>query len=200
MAIAIGSVRPERSASSAGSDLAFKDFVREHSGEDIHACFYCQKCTIGCPTAYMMDYKPAQLLRMIQLGQKDQVLGSSAIWMCVACETCGTRCPNQIRLAPVIDVLRQMALEGKYKPNPSVYALHQSFLDGIKLFGRVFELGVIIEHKIRCFFLNPPLVFKGLISDLLMGAGLISKGKISLLPERTKNLGDVKKLYEKAEG
>jgi hypothetical protein len=66
------------------------------------------------------------------------------------------------------------------------------------LFGRVFELGVIIEQKARLFFLKPPLVFKGLISDLLMGVGLIIKGKISLLPERTKNLGDVKKLYEKA--
>jgi heterodisulfide reductase subunit C len=185
-------------AIAVGTELAFKDVVQQRSGEDIHGCFYCQKCTIGCPTAYMMDFKPAQLLRLIQLGQKDGVLGSSAIWMCVACETCGARCPNQIRLAPVFDVLRQMALEEKHKPNPSVFALHQSFLDGIRLFGRVFELGVIIEQKARLFFLKPPLVFKGLISDLLMGVGLIIKGKISLLPERTKNLGDVKKLYEKA--
>ena len=119
-----------------GTELTFRDTVREHSGENIHGCFYCQKCTIGCPTAYVMDYKPAQLLRLIQLGQKDKVLGSSGIWMCVSCETCGTRCPNQIRLAPVMDTLRHMAMEEKYAPEPSVYALHRSFLDSIRLWGR----------------------------------------------------------------
>ena len=181
-----------------GADLTFKDVVREHSGEDIHRCFYCQKCTIGCPTAFVMGYKPAQLLRLIQLGQKDKVLGSSAIWMCVSCETCGTRCPNQIRLAPVMDVLRQMAMEANYAPQPSVYALHRSFLDSIKLWGRVHELSLIMEHKVRCLLAKPPLFFQGLISDLMMGGDLILKGKIAFLPERIKRLGEIKKLYEKS--
>ena len=181
-----------------GTDLTFKDVVRGRSGEDIHRCFYCQKCTIGCPTAYVMEHKPAQLLRLIQLGQEEKVLGSSAIWMCVSCETCGTRCPNQIRLAPVMDVLRQMAMEGNYAPQPSVYALHQSFLDSIKLWGRVHELSLIMEHKVRCLLAKPPLFFQGLISDLMMGGDLILKGKIAFLPERIKRLGEIKKLYEKS--
>ena len=179
-----------------GTDLTFRDTVREHSGEDVHACFYCQKCTIGCPTAYVMDYKPAQLLRLIQLGQKEKVLGSSAIWMCVSCETCGTRCPNHIRLAPVMDALRHMAQEGKYAPQPSVYALHQSFLDSIKLWGRVHELSLIMEHKVRCLLTKPPLFFQGLLADMMMGADLILKGKISFLPDRIKGLEEVRKLYE----
>ena len=185
-------------AIAVGTDLAFRDVVRERSGENIRGCFYCQKCTIGCPTAYVMDYKPAQLLRLIQLGQKDRVLGSSAIWMCVSCETCGTRCPNQIRLAPVIDALRQMALEEKHAPQPSVYALHRSFLDSIRLWGRVHELSLIMEHKVRCLLAKPPLFFQGLISDLIMGGDLILKGKIAFLPERIKQMGEIKKLYEKS--
>ena len=183
-----------------GTDLTFRDAVREQSGEDILGCFYCQKCTIGCPTAYVMDYQPAQLLRMIQLGQKDKVLGSSAIWMCVACETCGTRCPNRIRLAPVMDVLRQMALKEGYKPEPAVYALHRSFLDSIKLWGRVHELSLIMEHKVRCLLVEPPLFFQGLVSDMMMGGDLILKGKIALLPDRIKGLAEIKKLYEESAG
>ena len=35
------------------TDLTFRDAVRKHSGEDVHACFYRQKCAIGCPTVYM---------------------------------------------------------------------------------------------------------------------------------------------------
>jgi heterodisulfide reductase subunit C len=146
-----------------------------------------------------MDYKPAQLLRLIQLGQKDKVLGSSGIWMCVSCETCGTRCPNQIRLAPVMDTLRHMAMEEKYAPEPSVYALHRSFLDSIRLWGRVHELSLIMEHKTRCLLAKPTLFFQGLVSDMMMGLDLILKGKISFLPERIKRLGEVKKLYEEAE-
>lgn len=181
-----------------GTDLTFRDIVRERSGEDILGCFYCQKCTAGCPTAYVMDYSPARLLRMIQLGQKDEVLGSSAIWMCVSCETCGTRCPNRIRLAPVMDVLRQMALKEGYKPEPAVYALHQSFLNSIKMWGRVHELSMIMEHKVRCLLTEPPLFFRGLASDMMMGADLILKRKITFMPERVKRLREVKKLYEDA--
>ncbi|MCP4537227.1 MAG: heterodisulfide reductase [Chloroflexi bacterium] len=180
-------------------DLTFKDAVREHSGEDVHGCYYCQKCTAGCPTAYAMDYKPAQLLRMIQLGQKDQVLGSKAIWMCVACETCGTRCPNHIRLAPVMDVLRQMAQAGEYKPEPAIYALHRAFLDNIKLLGRVYEVGLVAEFKALSFFQGgPEALFRGLIPDIKMGAGIFFKGKFGLIPERVKRMEEVKKLYEEA--
>ncbi|MDY7080605.1 MAG: 4Fe-4S dicluster domain-containing protein [Chloroflexota bacterium] len=182
----------------AGTDLSFRDVVRKLSGEDIHSCFYCQKCTAGCPTAYVMDYKPARLLRLIQLGYKGEVLGSSAIWMCVSCETCGTRCPNHIRLAPVMDTLRQMALEEGYAPEPAIYALHQSFLDSIKLWGRVHELSMIMEYKTRCLLTKPPLFFRGLPSDMLMGADLVLKGKMAFVPERVKQLGEVKKLYEEA--
>lgn len=183
-----------------GSDLAFRDIVRERSGEDIHRCYYCQKCTAGCPTAYMMDYKPAHLLRMIQLGQKDVVLSSSAIWMCVGCEACGTRCPNQIRLAPLMDTLRHMALEEGHAPDPAVYALHRSFLDSIRLWGRVHELSMIMEYKVRCLLAEYPLFFRGLTGDMKMGLGLILSQKISFVPERIRRLGEVKQLFEEAVG
>jgi len=146
-----------------------------------------------------MDYKPAQLLRLIQLGQKEKVLSSSAIWMCVGCETCGTRCPNHIRLAPMMDALRYMALEEGHTPQPSVYALHQSFLDSIKLWGRVHELSLIMEHKVRCLLAEPPLFFRGLVSDMMMGGDLILKGKIAFLPDRIKGLAEIKKLYEESQ-
>ena len=145
-----------------------------------------------------MDYKPAQLLRLIQLGQKDKVLGSAAIWMCVSCETCGTRCPNHIRLTPVMDALRQIALEEKYAPEPAIYALHRSFLNSISLWGRVHELSLIMEFKTRCLLAGPSLFFRGLLSDMVLGAGLFFRGKFAFMPERVKRMEEMKKLYEEA--
>lgn len=182
-----------------GKDLTFREIVQERSGEDILACFYCQKCTAGCPTAYMMEYPPARLLRMIQLGQKEMVLRSRTIWMCVGCETCGTRCPNRIRLAPVMDTLRYMALEEGYAPEPAVYALHRSFLDSIRLWGRVHELTMLMEYKTRTLK-TPNVFFHGLTGDMKMGLDLVLKGKLSFLPERVKGLDHIRKLYAVATG
>ena len=181
-------------AIAVGPDLTFSDTVRERSGEDVHGCFYCQKCTIGCPTAYVMDYKPAQLLRLIQMGQKDRVLGSSAIWLCVGCETCGTRCPNRIRLAPVMDALRHLALEGEYVPEPSVYALHRSFLDSIRLWGRVHELSMIAQYKLRAPFGSD------LRADIKVALYLLLKGKIFSLPERVRGLAQVRGFFAGPKG
>ncbi|TEU12605.1 MAG: heterodisulfide reductase [Anaerolineales bacterium] len=172
-------------------DSSFADLVQERSGENVRRCYYCQKCTVGCPTAYVMDYKPAQVLKLIQLGQKDILLGSTAIWLCVGCETCGTRCPNEIRLAPVIDTLKYMALEEGYPvPEAAVYALHRSFLDSIKLWGRVHEATMLAEYTLR----SP----RAILPDWRLGMQLILKGKISFMPERIKRLGEVEALYKRA--
>jgi len=192
-AIALGGEPPV-----VAGDLAFSDVVQDRSGEDIRSCYYCQKCTAGCPTAFMMDYKPAQLLRMIQLGQKERVLGSKTIWMCIGCEACGTRCPNQIRLAPVMDVLRQMAISEGFAPETAVFSLHRAFLDSIKLWGRMHEVTMLVEFKMRCLLTEFPVFFKGLLGDMKLGGGLVVNGKLSLLPDRIKGLEEIKALYEEA--
>ncbi len=170
-------------------DPGFSLAVQQRSGEPILRCYFCQKCSAGCPVANVMDYTPAQVIRLIQLGQKDAVLSSSAIWLCVGCETCGTRCPNHIRLAPMFDTLRYMALEGGYKPLPAVYALHRSFLDSIRLWGRVHELSMLAEYKLRS-----PLG-SDLMADIKVALTLLVKGKILTLPERVRGLAQVRRLY-----
>lgn len=180
------------------TDLAFSDVIQRRSGEDVRSCYYCQKCTAGCPTAYVMDHKPAQLLRMIQLGQKERVLASRAIWMCIGCEACGTRCPNQIRLAPVMDVLRQMALDEGHAPETAIYSLHRSFLDSIKMWGRMHEVTMLAEFKTRELLTEYPVFFKGLLGDIRLGADLILSGKLSLLPDRIKRLEEIEALYDEA--
>jgi len=168
--------------------------IQKRSGENVLRCYYCQKCTAGCPTAYAMDYKPAQVLKMIQLGMREPLLKSSAPWLCVGCEACGTRCPNEIRLAPVMDTLKYMALEAGYiPPETTVYALHRAFLDSIKLFGRVHETTMLAEYVLRSRD-----IFSLVRSNMNVGITLLLKRKIPILPERVKALGQVKELYRRA--
>jgi heterodisulfide reductase subunit C len=134
-----------------------------------------------------MDYTPAQILRLVQLGQKEVLLKSSAIWLCIGCETCGTRCPNEIHTGAVIDTLRHMAVaEGVPVGEPRVYKLHRAFLDSIRLWGRLHELTMLLEYK---------LTSGDLVSDLDMGLDMFVKGKIHPLPKRIKGMGEIKRLY-----
>ena len=168
--------------------------VQRRSGENVFRCYYCQKCTVGCPTAYAMDYQPAQVLKMIQLGMRESLLKSSAPWLCVGCEACGTRCPNEIRLAPVMDTLKYMALEAGYAPpETTVYALHRAFVNSIKIFGRVHETTMLAEYVLRSRD-----IFSILLSSYDVAVTLLLKRKIPILPERVKDLGQVKELYRRA--
>jgi heterodisulfide reductase subunit C len=169
-------------------NLAFIEQVSELSHQNVQRCYYCLRCSAGCPAAYAMDYTPAQVLRLVQLGQKDLLLHSSAIWLCIGCETCGTRCPNEIHAGAVIDALRQIALaEQVPAAERSVFKLHEAFLNSIRRFGRLHELSMILEHK---------LTSRDLFSNLDMGLDMFRKGKIHPFPKRIQGMDEVKKMFE----
>lgn len=157
------------------------------SGVPIQRCYHCRKCTAGCPMASEMEYNPNKIIKMIQLGMKDEVLNSSAIWMCASCETCISRCPNNVDIARMMDVLREMAIEkGISIPQKNVLDLHKAFLTSIKLFGRINEPLMLVHYK---------LLSKDFFSDLDMGLSMFLKGKISIVSPKTKDMASVKKIF-----
>jgi heterodisulfide reductase subunit C len=69
------------------------------NGIDVHACFQCGRCSAGCPVADYFDLQVMEVVRLASYGMEDILLGSRTIWLCAACETCATRCPNEIEIA-----------------------------------------------------------------------------------------------------
>jgi heterodisulfide reductase subunit C len=85
--------------------------------ERILLCFQCGTCTADCPVSrYNESYRPRRILRMAQLGIKDQVLKSDEIWLCAACFTCVDHCPQDVDIAGVLRALRNMAVKEGYMP------------------------------------------------------------------------------------
>ena len=84
--------------------------VSELSGQNLLACYQCGKCSAGCPAVSEMDILPNQIIRYAQLGLRDELLESKAIWVCASCFTCNSRCPKGINIAEVIEALRQILL------------------------------------------------------------------------------------------
>jgi len=53
---------------------------------------------------------------MAQLGLKERVLNSDALCLCASCFTCTDRCPQDVEVASVIRVLRNLAAEKGHVP------------------------------------------------------------------------------------
>jgi heterodisulfide reductase subunit C len=89
------------------------DFVKkieEISGQKLLACYQCGKCSAGCPAVSEMDILPNQVMRFAQLGLKDELLESKSVWVCASCYTCNVRCPKGIKIAEVMEAVRQVLL------------------------------------------------------------------------------------------
>lgn len=94
-------------------DPKFKyEISKIHGGEKLLRCFQCGTCTSDCPVARFSEtYRPRQIIRMTQLGLRDRVLNSDTLWLCASCFTCTDRCPQDVEVASVIRVLRNLAAE-----------------------------------------------------------------------------------------
>jgi len=101
-------------------DPTFKhDVAKQPGGEGLTACFACGACTGGCPVSEVDPaYDPRKIIRMVLLGMREKVLSSDMIWLCAMCYTCSFHCPQDVKFASVMGVLRKMALkEGYVKPS-----------------------------------------------------------------------------------
>lgn len=86
-------------------------------GEKLLNCFQCGTCTSDCPIARFSEtYRPRQIIRLTQLGFKDRVLSSDTLWLCASCFTCTDHCPQDVEVANVIRVLRNLAVQQGYIP------------------------------------------------------------------------------------
>ena len=158
-------------------------------GVPLQSCYHCRKCTAGCPVASHMEYNPNKVIKMIQNGKRDEVLNSKTIWLCLSCETCITRCPNQVDIARMMDVLRQMAIEeGVGAREKNILKFHEAFLAGIKRGGRINEPMKMVEYKLKS---------GDLFSDAVAGVEMFMKGKLSILSPRTKDMKSVKDIFDK---
>ena len=141
-------------------------------------CYQCGKCSAGCPVAGEMDVMPSRILRMLQLElprHEEKVLRARSLWMCVGCETCLTRCPKQVDLPRAMDFLRKEALARgvAHRDAADVIAFHRAFLHSVETVGRLFELGMIGEYKLRTGHL---------FQDMAQAPAMFVRGKVGLLP------------------
>jgi heterodisulfide reductase subunit C len=160
--------------------------------EKLRACIQCGTCTASCASAYAMDYTPRQLWRMIQLGLKDEVLNSKALWLCSICYSCTLYCPRGIPLTETIGTLKRMAVNEGIRKHKESRNFYRAVVDTVRNHGRMDE----VEVMVRYFLSTNPLMA---VNYAPLALTMLSKGKVSLSLPKLVGPGKLDKLFRKVE-
>jgi heterodisulfide reductase subunit C len=138
-----------------------------------------------------MDFPPTRVLRFLQLGQVERAARSLAIWFCVSCQVCTTRCPQEVDIAHAMDSLRELA-RGHGLEHPGsrdILSFHRSLLAVVHRYGRLREFPLVRSYKLRTghFF-----------QDVLVAPRLFFRGKIRLLPGQIAGVEAVRRVFARS--
>lgn len=171
------------------------EFLRRfesETGMSLSACYGCRKCSNGCPVTFAMDLHPYQVVRYVQLGLPERLKNCRTIWICSACQTCLTRCPNEVDLPRLMDWLKETVVkEDRPVEEERIRAFHELFLREVKARGRVFEGSLMTRY-----FLKTGLAFSpDAIDYAKLGLSMFKRGRLKLLPSGTKDRAWLKELF-----
>lgn len=99
-------------------DLGFKYDLSQRPGAGrLLSCFACLTCVTSCPvTEVNPAFSPLRIIRMSQLGLREEILRSDILWLCSGCYACQERCPMEVRITDILTTLKNMAAEEGYAP------------------------------------------------------------------------------------
>jgi len=170
-------------------EAGFLAEVEAALGQSISTCYQCRKCAAGCPLADDADLRPNQIVRLIQLGQRMEVLAARAIWLCLSCETCTARCPNGVDIARLMDQLRLASLAAGVPPaEPRIARFHEAFLATVRKYGRSHEVSLIRRFK---------LATGTYFEHMGLGLRMFRKGKIKLLARSVRDRRSFREMMDR---
>ncbi len=152
------------------------------------SCYGCGKCTSGCPVAERMEITPHQMMRLLQLGEIEELLAATAPWLCVGCQTCLARCPNKVDIPLALAQIRSEALKRGITANAGNIPFFDDLLLGmIERSGRVNDGMMAFRYQLHA---------GGLLNDWRIGLKMFRAGKMKLRVPGVVDTESVKKLFD----
>jgi heterodisulfide reductase subunit C len=169
----------------AGS--AFVAEIERRSGQRVSDCYQCGRCTSTCAGAFAFDIPPHRLMRLLQLGMVNEVLGSSTAQLCYDCMTCSLRCPMNIDVAVVVETAKNMADElGLNDGERKTRIFRREFLRNVRRHGRLHEPSLLTWINMKT---GRP------VNDLSLVPLILRKKKVHVVPPRIRNLRDLRRMF-----
>jgi len=175
--------------------------VAAETGIRAASCYQCLRCTNSCPVSAFMDIKPHQVVRFVQLGQKDKLLECSSVWVCLSCEMCSTYCPNEIDVAGLMNYVKNSVVASHKKPAELEIAIfHEIFLEVLNKYGRMNDLQLMQRFKLRTLRHGHLPSYSEVKKDLELARGLFERGRLKLMPERSRAAKEIRAILEQRHG
>jgi coenzyme F420-reducing hydrogenase delta subunit/Pyruvate/2-oxoacid:ferredoxin oxidoreductase delta subunit len=93
------------------------EILAEPGGENLYRCYSCGTCASACLVRRVNpDFNPRRILEMAVLDMREEVLSSSVVWLCSACDLCYSLCPQQIHISELMQAIRSVAIREGYEP------------------------------------------------------------------------------------
>lgn len=167
-----------------------RDVKSMPEGSKIAQCQQCGACSGSCPTGYLMDRGPREVIAAFRAGMIDEILKGNTIWMCTSCYACTVRCPASIKVTDLMYELKRMAIKYDLWPRDSkVPAMTKYFADSVTAHGRNHETEMLARFMLtKDWSLGPK--FAG------MGMKLFAAGRMPLFPNDIKGKAEIKKLVD----
>jgi heterodisulfide reductase subunit C len=171
------------------ADLAEVAQVGQNASVDFDDCYQCGKCTAGCPMVHEMDLVPRQLIRMLQLGFIDRVLGARTPWICANCKVCSARCPQGVDIAAIMLAVRRAAKKRGLRPMREADIFDDAFVANIRSFGKSNEAILAAKYN---------LLSGHLTQDLLNAPRMALRGMIGPRIHSVRDKAAVRRLVDRA--
>jgi heterodisulfide reductase subunit C len=184
-----------------GPELAWSRELATAGGMRATSCYQCLRCTNSCPVSAYMDLKPHQIVRLVQLGQREQLLGCSAVWVCLSCEMCTTYCPNEIDVAGLMNHIKNLVVRSKRRPaEAGIAAFHEVFLRVLRQHGRINDLQLMQRYKWKTLLQGNFPSRDEALRDLRLAVSLLKRKRLKLLPEKSPAAGELRAIVERLAG
>lgn len=171
--------------------------INMDAGIQVASCYQCLRCTNSCPVSTFMDIKPHQIVRLVQLGQREKLLGCSAIWVCLSCEMCSTYCPNEIDVAALLNHLKNSVVGSQIAPAEyEIAAFHEVFMEVLRKHGRMNDLQLMQRYKWKTLMHGDLPSKEELRDDLSLALELFKRNRLRLLPERSPAASEIRSILQ----
>jgi heterodisulfide reductase subunit C len=188
-----------------GPARSFLGEVMKRSGQPLTACYQCRRCAAGCSVGDETEnLTPNILIRMVVLGDREAALNNALVWKCVACYTCGTRCPNDIQTARITETLKKMGKVAHLEPlEPQIADFHDAFVQSGLRWGRVNEMAFMGAYEMKFALRKIKTMDFGAIADELknqarLGLEMTRRKRMHFGFLMTKGRSEIKALERKS--
>ncbi len=110
--------------------------LQDYGAVGAEKCFNCGTCTAMCPLTSDEHPFPRNMIRLAQVGAKEQLLASTDPWLCYYCGDCASTCPKEAEPGETMMALRRW-LTAQYDPTGLSAKLYTSETAVIKTIVRI---------------------------------------------------------------